>query len=407
MIHSFTAKNFYSIGDNIEVNFVSKTKNPRLKELYLDAPIERKVAKINLIGGSNASGKTNVLRVLAFLRYFIVDSVEKKRIAYNKNAFLIDKDTELSVVFSINDSGIYVYSLVIDAKNVVKFEELRYKKKVTKRSRDSIIYTRTLDSGSNKYIYQFSAELKSLEQRNDIEDILNNNSATSLIALCSGFDAKNGHLRSVKTYWDNICSNILMFGILESNPPMMLLAKKTLGEVYENPTIRESVEELLKKFDIGFNGIDKRTNILSAEGPEYGVIHEYSNKKYSAPIEFESSGTQRLIIESELIVTALSIKNGVAIIDELDAFLHPDIFNEMIEMFASPVKNPNNAQLIFSTQNYSVMSKLDKQQITLVEKLKNGFSNTFRLDDINGIRTDENYYLKYLSGEYGGVPNLR
>ena len=76
-------------------------------------------------------------------------------------------------------------------------------------------------------------------------------------------------------------------------------------------------------------------------------------------------------------------------------------------MFASPVKNPNNAQLIFSTQNYSVMSKLDKQQITLVEKLKNGFSNTFRLDDINGIRTDENYYLKYLSGEYGGVPNLR
>ena len=65
-----------------------------------------------------------------------------------------------------------------------------------------------------------------------------------------------------------------MFGILESNPPMMLLAKKTLGEVYENPTIRESVEELLKKFDIGFNGIDKRTNTLSAEGPEYGVIHE-------------------------------------------------------------------------------------------------------------------------------------
>ena len=164
MIHNFTAKNFYSIGDNIEVNFVSKTKNPRLKELYLDAPIERKVAKINLIGGSNASGKTNVLRVLAFLRYFIVDSVEKKRIAYNKNAFLIDKDTELSVVFSIDDSGIYTYSLVIDAKNVVKSEELRYKKKITKRSRDSIIYTRILDSGSNKYICRFSTELKSLEQ---------------------------------------------------------------------------------------------------------------------------------------------------------------------------------------------------------------------------------------------------
>jgi len=407
MIHSFAAKNFYSIGDNIEVNFVSKTKNPRLEELYLDAPIERKVAKINLIGGSNASGKTNVLRVLAFLRHFIVDSAEKKRIAYNKNAFLIGEDTELSVVFSIDDSGIYTHSLVINAENVVKFEELRYKKKITKRFRDYLIYTRKLNPSSSKYIYEFNAELRNLKERNDIEDILNNNSATSLIALCSGFDAKNGHLRSVKTYWDKVCSNILMLGILESNPPMMMLAKRTLGEVYENSAIRESVEELLRKFDIGFNGIDKRTNMLSVEGPEYGVIHEYGNMKYITPIEFESSGTQRLIIESELIVTALSIKNGIAIIDELDAFLHPDIFNEVIEMFASPVKNPNNSQLIFSTQNYSVMSKLDKQQITLVEKQKNGSSSTFRLDDISGIRTDENYYLKSLSGEYGGVPNLR
>lgn len=407
MIHGFAAKNFYSIGDNIEVNFVSKTKNPRLEELYLDAPIGRKVSKINLIGGSNASGKTNVLRVLAFLKHFIVDSAEKKRIAYNKNAFLIGEDTELSVAFSIDDSGIYTHSLVINAENVVKFEELRYKKKITKRFRDYSIYTRKLNPSSSKYVYKFNAELKNLKERNDIEDILNNNSATSLIALCSGFDAKNGHLRSVKTYWDKVCSNILMLGILESNPPMMMLAKRTLGEVYESPTIREPVEELLRKFDIGFNGIDKRTNTLSVEGPEYGVIHEYSNMKYSTPIEFESSGTQRLIIESELIVTALSIKNGIAIIDELDAFLHPDIFNEVIEMFASPVKNPNNSQLIFSTQNYSVMSKLDKQQITLVEKQKNGSSSTFRLDDISGIRTDENYYLKYLSGEYGGVPNLR
>jgi AAA15 family ATPase/GTPase len=407
MIHNFSVENFYSIGDKIEVNFVSTAKNPRLKELYLDAPIERKVSKINLIGGSNASGKTNVLRVLAFLRYFITDSVEKKRIAYNKNAFLLDRDTKLSVEFSIDDGGIYTYHLVINEKNIVKIENLLYKKKINKRSREILVYSRDLDEESNKYSYHFNVELKSLEQRNDVGDILNSNPATSLIALCSGFDTKDGHLRLVKTYWEGVCSNILMFGILESNPPMMQLAKQTLGEVYENTTIRESVEELLRKFDIGFNGIRKRADELSANGPEYGIIHEYKNKKYATSVEFESSGTQRLIIESELIVTALLTKNGIAIIDELDAFLHPDIFNEIIEMFASPLKNPNNAQLIFSTQNYSVMSKLEKQQITLVEKLNDGFSNAFRLDDINGIRTDENYYLKYLSGEYGGVPNLR
>lgn len=407
MIYGFSAKNFYSIGNKIDVNFASASKEPRLKELYLNAPFNKKVSKINLIGGSNASGKTNVLRVLAFLRYFIVDSTEKNRIPYNKNAFFLDKDTELSVKFAIDNRGVYTYSLIINGENVIKVEELLYKRKINTRTRETIVFRRTLDSNTNVYICQYGPELNGIEQRNDINDILHNNMATSLIALCSGFDFRDGHLRSVKAYWSNVCSNILMFGILESNPPMMQLAKQTLGEVYENPTLRESVEELLKKFDIGFSGIDKRTNILSVDGPEYGVMHDYNNRKYSTPIEYESSGTQRLIIESELIVTALAIQNGIAIIDELDAFLHPDVFNEIIEMFASPIKNPNNAQLIFSTQNYSVMSKLDKQQITLVEKLNDGSSNTFRLDDIAGIRTDENYYLKYLSGEYGGVPNLR
>lgn len=407
MIHSFTAENFYSIGNEINVDFVSTLDEPRLEELYSDVPIKKKVSKINLIGGSNASGKTNVLRVLAFLRFFIVNSVERKRIAYNKNIFLLDKDTKISVTFSIDDSNIYRYFLVINRKNIIKTESLYYRKKINKRSRELQIYIRNIDEKNNKYICKFSSELENLEQRNDIGDILNSNPATSLIALCSGFDLKDGPLRSVKSYWENICSNILMFGILESSPSMMQLAEKTLADVYENDSIRESVEKLLRRFDIGFNKIDKRdTGPLVTEGREYSILHQYNDKRYITPIEFESSGTQRLIIESELIITALSIKNGVAIIDELDAFLHPDIFNEIIEMFASPIKNPNNAQLIFSTQNYSVMSRLDKQQITLVEKLENGFSDVYRLNNIRGIRTDENYYQKYLSGEYGGVPRL-
>lgn len=407
MIYSFTAKNFYSIGDKIEVNFVSTLKEPRLNELYLNGSLGKKISKINLIGGSNASGKTNVLRVLAFLRYFIVNASERKKIAYHKNAMLLLDDTELSVSFSVNNDGIYTYYLVIDDKNKVKSEELRYKKIVSKRAHESNVFSRVFSIDDNSYICNYGDDLKSIEQRNDVVDLLNNNSASSLIALCSGFDVTNGHLRLVRDYWENVFSNILMFGIIESNPSMMKIAKEVLSEIYEDSGLKESAEKLLGKFDIGFNGIIKKTDSLSADGPEYGIMHVYNDKKYLTSLELESSGTQRLIIESELIIAALSKKNGVAIIDELDAFLHPDIFNEIIEMFASPVKNPNNAQLIFSTQNYSVMSKLEKQQITLVERQDNGFSSVFRLDDISGIRTDENYYLKYLSGEYGGVPKIK
>ena len=43
---------------------------------------------------------------------------------------------------------------------------------------------------------------------------------------------------------------------------------------------------------------------------------------------------------------------------------------------------------------------MDKYQITLVEKDEHGVSDTWRLDDVNGVRHDDNYYTKYIAGAY-------
>ena len=71
MIHDFKVKNFYSIKDEVEINFVAKSGSITVPELYLDAPYNKKVTKVAFVGGPNGSGKTNILRVLAFVRFLM------------------------------------------------------------------------------------------------------------------------------------------------------------------------------------------------------------------------------------------------------------------------------------------------------------------------------------------------
>ena len=57
-----------------------------------------------------------------------------------------------------------------------------------------------------------------------------------------------------------------------------------------------------------------------------------------------------------------------------------------------------------SSQNAVLMDDLTKEEIALCEKGLDGSSEVFSLADIKGVRRDDNYRKKYLSGVYGAVP---
>ena len=97
---------------------------------------------------------------------------------------------------------------------------------------------------------------------------------------------------------------------------------------------------------------------------------------------------------------------GVAVLDEFDVNLHPEIVLSLYELFIHPETNPENAQLFFSTHSHLVLNKLDKYQIILTEKNDKGQSESWRLDGVSGVRADDNYYAKYIAGAYGAVPEL-
>jgi predicted ATPase len=97
---------------------------------------------------------------------------------------------------------------------------------------------------------------------------------------------------------------------------------------------------------------------------------------------------------------------GLAVIDEFENDLHPLMLEPILDLFANPETNPHAAQLIFSTHAIEVLNLVEKSQVMLVEKNADCISNAYRMDTVEGIRNDDNFYAKYLAGTYGAVPSI-
>lgn len=407
MIYKYTIENFYSIKDKVEVNLVSKKTDPRAMELYLDAPFDKKVSKIAFIGGSNASGKTNVLRALAFLQMVLTSTEDSDdEVGYRPFFTRIDEPTELSVEFSIDEDVVFNYSTRLIAGRILH-EKLTRRALVEERTSETIVCERAWDDKNKSYTLNISNHLPSIKEMTTGQEIIDNNTRISMIALLSNFEPKDGLLSRVKRYWDKVKTNIQVFGNLETNHSMHNLADKALRNIYETTELYDQAIKILKKYDIGVAKISKKENA----GPHrdqtvYGLEHIFDGSHtIGCSVNYESSGTQKILILLEVILFVLNT-GSVAVIDELDAFLHPDIFTEIIDLFMSIQSNPKGAQIIFSSQNYSPLSSLDKQQIILVEKSRKGETEVWRLDEMEGVRADDNFYTKYLAGAYGAIPRI-
>jgi AAA15 family ATPase/GTPase len=123
------------------------------------------------------------------------------------------------------------------------------------------------------------------------------------------------------------------------------------------------------------------------------------------PFLVESSGTQSAFVLLSRLLPALEI-GGLAVIDEFENDLHPHMLEPILELFASPVTNPHNAQIIFTCHAVEVLNLIHKSQVMLVQKNQDCESSTCRLDAVVGIRNDDNFYAKYMAGAYGAVPEL-
>jgi len=105
-------------------------------------------------------------------------------------------------------------------------------------------------------------------------------------------------------------------------------------------------------------------------------------------------------------------RGGLVLIDEIDASLHPLLTAELIALFQSKTVNRNGAQLIFTSHDATLLGLLDgdevlrRDQVWFTQKNPDGTSELFPLSDFKPRKEGENRMRRYLSGNYGAIPDL-
>ncbi|WP_282777175.1 AAA family ATPase, partial [Phaeodactylibacter xiamenensis] len=125
--------------------------------------------------------------------------------------------------------------------------------------------------------------------------------------------------------------------------------------------------------------------------------------------EEESSGTRKFFALTGPVLETLQ-KGEILVADELANKLHPNLTCKLIEIFNSPSKNPNNAQLIFNTHDTNLLGSglFRRDQIWFTEKDRYGAATLYSLNDFKStdVRKGESYERNYIKGKYGAIPFL-
>lgn len=376
MLLEFGAKNFFSFKEGFDVSMRSPKAYSKTKTCI----------DVLAVKGANASGKTNVLKVLSFIKEFTIDSFNSKptdKIKFS-SYFFNNEPTDIYIIFSINSIE-YKYELSLTEEYIVS--ETMYRKdkreiKIFQREKNKLTFC----------IDEFSG-LEIVKLRDN----------ASIISTANQYDIDI--IKQIYTTFNMILTNVNFLGMNDSPIDYELMTEFYLN----NDEIFKFVQQTLINIDTGINEI----KIHSNENKETGKTEYYpafyfdiSSGEEALIFEYQSSGTKALYTQLGLYKFVLDT-GGVLVLDEFDVNLHPDLLPMLIDFFENEETNPKNAQLIFTTHHNDIMDKLGKYRVVLVNKEDNE-SFLYRLDEIPGdmLRNDRSIVQKYKEGKIGGKPKL-
>lgn len=393
MLHSYAFSNFQSFAQKTEVDLTVK-RNTTVTDWMVNDVCGNRVSKILGVVGHNASGKTALLKPLAFLHWFICHSFASQpdsAIPFQAHFAHTNQPTEFECLFDYQGS-LWRYELQATPSRVLR--EALYQKK----ERFNYIFVRSWDADSNSYsVKQQDFGLPAKFAKKVRQNV-------SLIAWAAQYDVD----LAKEFITSRVITNVNVVGRLPISDQAVMQAAEHFSA---NPQQHTIMNDLLSNWDLGLSGVWlQEVQVSPIEMPELKAWvafgeHSSGNAKFRLPFNMESSGTQGAFVILSRILPILE-EGGLTVIDEFENDLHPHMLEPILDLFANPTTNPHDAQLIFSTHAIEVLNLLEKSQVMLVEKDENCISTAYRLDTVDGVRNDDNFYAKYMAGAYGAVPNL-
>lgn len=407
MLIEFNIENFRSIKEQVTFSMVA-TKDKKLDgNLVKNALNSDSLLKTAVIYGANASGKTNVLLALNFIKALVMNSHNHQKgqgikfTPFKLDKKYLSKPTKMSIVF-VKDKVKYNYNISFNNEKVLEESLFHYP-----NNKKALIFQR-----SNTTEYKFTTNEK--EQKLISERTLPNTLYLS--------KATQENFQKTAQAFDWFKDNLQV--ITATDHPG--LADFTVNLLKQNDESKKYILKALLEADVGIDDISTISKKVSTKElknipPELAKIifgdkqevdaYQIQTLHKGVVFDFqdeESEGTRRIFSLIGPWIDSLR-KGRTLIVDELDTKLHHLLNLFLIGLFHDPTQNKKNAQLVFTTHNTNLLDQdiFRRDQIWFTEKnAETGSSDLYSLTEYSP-RNDKDIEKGYLAGKYGALPFIK
>ena len=395
MILKIELENFFSIKDRIRIDFRAANINTVLaRDLSYNVMEWNGVPVLKTIGlfGPNASGKSNILKAIAFCCQLILGShLYNEGMTFNFEPFKFDgfenKPSQFLIDF-VCENVEYEYSFELTREKIVR--ESLYHYPVGRRAK---VFVREADG---KYSFGSGVVAKPMDVA------LNTSNKNLFLSRASSMN------RDVAQKLYRYFLNQFLLGLVNVNDLIVLDSFKMYKKV---------ILKALEICDTDITDIEVRKEqvpapVLPMAGQtelsfklvdvlRFKTVHRnQSDVMFDLDME-ESNGTRKLF---QILIRLLDVvKNKKSIMmDEFDMGLHTRLADFILDLIhASP-----NSQLLFTSHNTNLIDvkRLRRDQIVFVNKSEQGATCVYSLYDFKDFRENMDAEKGYIQGRFDAVP---
>lgn len=409
MLIEFRVANFRSLKDEQVLSMVASPKRELVEEntFRTGVPGLDRLTRSAVVYGSNAAGKTNLLRAFQFMQSLIVNSATRQEgVPLPYAPFkLSDRSRREPSRFEISfiDRGVrYEYGFSSDAERVHSEWLIAYP-----QGRPQRWFERNYDSKKRKFGWYISQKLKGSAR------LWRDATRPNALFLSTAIQLNSDQLRPVFQWFQK---RAVVVGVGPS-----LFNQGLTYKLLQDEKAKQKLLQFVHAADFGIADVILRKQQMSSvgeapilpSGPDgppmllrVSSFHESidNGKRVEFDLGEESNGTQILLKSAGAWLNVL--ENGeVLFVDELDTSLHPHMTRFLIKLFHNQTTNRNKAQLIFTTHDTSLLDSelFRRDQVWFIEKDEKSRSRLYPLTDFSP-RKDEALERGYLRGRYGAIP---
>jgi len=393
MIEEITFKNILSFKNETSISFEATADSDLEGAHVVTMPNGTRLLRLAVIYGSNAGGKSNVLKAIeALCQFWFAEPQNMDTMIMAKPLLLDSTSSNEPSLFSMKfwvDGIRYWYQLTM-IRNRVYSEKLSYYKTV----QPIMVFDRQLNDEQSVVRYNTSVQK------------LSNDEQQALLLHClpnMSFFAARGHVNMKMQHLDAVRAWMRQFMPLIA--PERNLSDYSKDLLEENVAFRSYILDFLGHADFNITDMRVRKDTI---GFELTTDTIHGTEHYELGIEDQSAGTSRVLGVEAAIFDAVR-KNTLLMIDEMEASLHPELMEYVIQQF---LRQKSESQLLLTTHYDGLIRLINdlirKDNIWFVEKDKAGVSDLYSLTDFKGLTkmTPNSICNAYRHGQFGAHPNI-